>query len=35
VTVRGQLYKKPEGKKKKPDASVPPKLLILEVQKEE
>jgi hypothetical protein len=35
VTVRGQLYKKPEGKKKKPDASVPLKLLILEVQKKE
>ena len=35
VTVRGQLYKKPDGKKKKPDASVPLKLLILEVQKKE
>jgi hypothetical protein len=35
VTARGQLYKKPEGKKKKPDASVPLKLLILEVQKKE
>ena len=35
VTVRGQLYKKPEGKKKKLDASVPLKLLILEVQKKE
>ncbi|MGH9685462.1 MAG: hypothetical protein ACRD5K_00020 [Candidatus Acidiferrales bacterium] len=35
VTVRGQLYKKPAGKKKKPDASVPLKLLILEVQKKE
>ena len=34
VTVRGQLYKKPEGKKKA-DASVPLKLLILEVQKKE
>jgi hypothetical protein len=35
VMVRGQLYKKPEGKKKKPDASGPLKLLILEVQKKE
>ena len=35
VTIRGQLYKKPDGKKKKPDASVPLKLLILEVQKKE
>jgi hypothetical protein len=36
VTVRGQLYKKPEGKgKKKADASVPLKLLILEIQKKE
>jgi hypothetical protein len=36
VTVRGQLYKKPAGKKKqKPDASVPLRLLILEVQKRE
>ena len=34
VTVRGQLYKKPAGKKKK-DASAPLKLLILEVQKKE
>jgi hypothetical protein len=34
VTVRGQLYKKPAGKKKA-DASAPPKLLILEVQKKE
>jgi len=34
VTVRGQLYKKPPGKKKA-DASVPLKLLILEVQKKE
>ena len=34
VTVRGQLYKKPAGKKKA-DASVPFKLLILEVQKKE
>jgi hypothetical protein len=34
VTVRGQLYKKPEGKKKA-DASAPLKLLILEVQKKE
>jgi hypothetical protein len=34
VTVRGQLYKKPAGKKKA-DASVPLKLLILEVPKKE
>jgi hypothetical protein len=34
VTVRGQLYKKPAGKKKT-DFSVPLKLLILEVQKKE
>jgi hypothetical protein len=34
VTVRGQLYKKPAGKKKK-DASAALKLLILEVQKKE
>jgi len=34
VTVRGQLYKKPPGKKK-PDPSAPLKLLILEVQKKE
>jgi hypothetical protein len=34
VTVRGQLYKKPAGKKK-PDPSVLLKLLILEVQKKE
>jgi hypothetical protein len=34
VTVRGQLYKKPAGKKKI-DASAPLKLLILEVQKKE
>ena len=36
VSVRGQLYKKPEGKKKqKPDTSVPLKLSILEIQKKE
>ena len=36
ITVRGQLYKKPAGKKKqKPDASAPLKILILEVQKKE
>lgn len=35
VTVRGQLYKKPAGKKKKADTSAPLKLLILEVQKKE
>ena len=34
VTVRGQLYKKPSGKKK-PDTSAPLKLVILEVQKKE
>ena len=34
VTVRGELYKKPSGKKKA-DFSVPLKLLILEVQKKE
>ena len=34
VTVRGQLYKKPVGRKKA-DASDPLKLLVLEVQKKE
>ncbi len=34
VTVRGQLYKKPAGKKKA-DVSAPLKLLLLEVQKRE
>lgn len=34
VTVRGQLYKKPAGKKKA-DASLTLRLLILEVQKKE
>ena len=34
VTLRGQLYKKPAGKKKT-DASAPLKLLILEVRKKE
>jgi hypothetical protein len=34
VTVRGELYKTPAGKKKT-DFSVPLKLLILEVQKKE
>ena len=34
VTVHGQLYKKPAGKKKA-DHSAPLKLLILEVQKRE
>jgi len=34
VTVRGQLYKKPPGKKKA-DPSTPLKLLLLEVQKKE
>ena len=35
VTVRGQLYKKPPGKKKKVDTSQPLKLTILEIQKKE
>jgi hypothetical protein len=35
VTVRGQLYKKPSGKKQKVDTSVPLKLLVLEVEKKE
>ena len=35
VRVRGQLYKKPPGKRQKVDASVPLKLLILEVEKKE
>lgn len=36
VTVRGQLYKKPEGKaKRKPDMSAPLKLMVLEIQKKE
>ncbi|MGA8222152.1 MAG: hypothetical protein WB780_10910 [Candidatus Acidiferrales bacterium] len=34
VTVRGQLYKKPPGKKKA-DSSAPLKLLILEIRKKE
>ena len=34
VTLRGELYKKPAGKKK-PDFSAPLKLVILEVQKKE
>lgn len=34
VTVRGQLYKKPAGKKKA-DPSAPLRLLILELQKKE
>jgi hypothetical protein len=34
VTIRGQLYKKPSGKKKA-DSSAPLKLLVLEVQKKE
>lgn len=34
VTVRGQLYKKPAGKKKAPPPA-PLKLLLLEVQKKE
>ena len=34
VTVRGQWFKKPAGKKKA-DASTPLKLLILEIQKKE
>ena len=35
VTVRGQLYKKPPGGKKKADTSTPLKLLILQVQNKE
>ena len=35
VTIRGQLYKKPAGKKKKLDASIPLKLLVLEIEKKE
>ena len=35
ITVRGQLYKKPAGKKKKADLSVPLKLDVLEVQQKE
>jgi len=35
VTVRGQLYKKPPGKKQKIDVSVALKLLIQEVEKRE
>jgi hypothetical protein len=36
ITVRGQLYKKPAGKKKqKADASAPLKLLVFDVQKKE
>lgn len=34
VTIRGELYRKPAGKKKAP-SSAPLKLLILEVQKKE
>jgi hypothetical protein len=34
VTLRGQLYKKPAGKKRA-DSSAPLKLLILEVQRKE
>ena len=34
LTLRGELYRKPTGKKKAP-ASVPLKLLILDVQKKE
>ena len=36
VTVRGQLYKKPQGQKKsKMDTSAPLKLSVLEIQKRE
>ena len=35
VTVRGQLYKKPAGKKKTEASAPPPKLLVLEVQRKE
>ena len=35
ITVRGQFYKKPAGKKKqKPDPSAPLKLSVLEIMKE-
>ena len=34
VTVRGQLYKKPPGKSRKVNTSVPLKLAILEMAKE-
>jgi hypothetical protein len=34
VTVSGQLYKKPAGKRKKAVTTVPVRLLILEVKKE-
>ena len=34
VTVHGQLYKKPAGKKKA-DTSVPLKLVVVEIQKKE
>ena len=34
VTIHGQLYKKPTGKKQKVDTSVPLKLSILGVEKE-
>jgi antitoxin component of MazEF toxin-antitoxin module len=35
VTVRGQLYKKPAGKKQKADTAAPLKLSVLEVEKKE
>ena len=35
ITVRGQLYKKPLGKKQKVDPSVPLKLTITSVEKKE
>jgi len=35
VTIRGQLYKKPPGKKQKVDTSIPLKLLVMEVEKGE
>lgn len=35
VTVLGQLYKKAQGKKQKVDTSIPLKLSILEVEKNE
>jgi len=36
VMVHGQLYKKPEGKRKgQPDTSAPLKLVILEIQRKE
>jgi len=35
ITVHGELYKKPPGKNKKPDLSIPLKLVILELRGKE